>query len=87
MSITGTLFVPHNCYLSTTFILQNKPIFTMDPQAKMGLFRKILAVIVNITKFQVILRGGEAKPKLHSIFGLGGFQSPPQKNRKPKTKL
>ena len=46
MSITGILYVPHNCYLSTTFILWNKPIFTMDPQAKMGLFRKILAVIV-----------------------------------------
>ena len=46
MSITGTLYVPRNCYLSTTFILRNKPTFTMGLGKKIGLFRKILAGIV-----------------------------------------
>ena len=28
MNINGTLYAPYNCYLSTTFILQNKPMST-----------------------------------------------------------
>ena len=36
MSINGTLYAPHNCYLVTTFILWNKPIFTMGLEQNLG---------------------------------------------------
>ena len=83
MNVNGTLYAPYNCYLSTTFILQNKHMcgrikYSFIDFASWSLFRQCLTYAANAHHYTCLASYelySSWKLTVHFCLGINGTHS------------